>query len=1092
MTEHSSQEDILAKIRKFASIHPNKIAYSWLDDNGAVVTAMTYAEIETQSSGLSSYLSKHAGINRGDRILLVYPPSLQFIVAFLACLKAGLIAVPVFPPDPNKLNKDIQMFSVITSSCDAKTALTSSSYSLATKLATIKSNVMMNMTVQWPTLEWIITDSIISDTTLSLSDTKCDMIETAFLQYTSGSTSDPKGVIITQKALAHNLQLIISGLSANQDTVVVSWLPQYHDMGLIGSFLGALYCGGSGFYMSPISFIRNPVLWMICMSKYRATHIQSPNFAYALTARKFLAHMQKSKQGSSSSLTIDAATLDLSSVRHMINAAEPVEASSIDLFYAVFSKYGLKNNVIFPTYGLAEHCVYVCSNGSQRLVLDKVALENDRRVKVVKQGEEGERSAVVALGCGRPSESRSVDLRIVDTDGLTVLPEDIVGEIWIKSQSMAAGYWGLPEKSKDDFNASLSEDLGEGSIHGGGESGFLRTGDLGFLHKSELFICGRLKDLIIIRGRNHYPQDIERTAEAIAAVTGGYDQVNLRGGCSAAFSIPISGQEMLWYVAEVSCTKISPAIASGLIDRIRMEINRVHGLSPAGILLLPPRTIPKTTSGKIARQWAKRAYFDGTLNALESWSCLDAQGNDGIEASAVPAQGLMGAIEHDEDAIDPTGQPLEYVLKTLQKAVAICTEQSDSDGIDTDVPLMNLGMDSLRGVQLQSILERKFTVPLPEELMFEADATLRTIGNALIAGGVVRSRPFMLNVWDIVSAMRKLAEKTPKGRPAPPGPLPLQWFRERQRNADVDHHDFPDSCATPTATLSDKDEKMVMVFTALILSGPIVLLLLCLTLLAILPLKVGIATTCILLCAAFAPQSLQVWPPYFCRTFLFEAFTRYFSFRVIVERPVDTNTPTIFAVGPGTPLHIGSILMCMTSEFFLGCNIHMLMQSNVFSFPLTGSFFNLLGCRKDDPKTIRKLLSINRNVCVGLRSPNEDVQSDTIVLNRGKSFILSAMEHGAQIIPCYCFGAPLVVSNASPTLPGIVIRAFEGYLPIPPRSPLVMVIGRPIQCPLIENPTAELVNEYHETYLREMRRIFDKYRNTMNPLYKERGLELKR
>ena len=256
------------------------------------------------------------------RVLLVYPPSLDFIVAFIGCLKAGLIAVPTFPPDPRRLTKDLKMFANIAKSCNATAALTSASYNYASKLGSLQEAFSVTSTsdqCKWPELRWIVTDNLYTiSPVISISDSKklqisCDI---AFLQYTSGSTSEPKGVIITQNNLSDNLSLIIAGLNATDDTVVVSWLPQYHDMGLIGSYLGALYCGGSGYYLSPVSFIRNPSIWISAISKYKATHIQAPNFAYALTARKYLA------QSNARLNTRSVEVLDLSSVRHMINAGQ--------------------------------------------------------------------------------------------------------------------------------------------------------------------------------------------------------------------------------------------------------------------------------------------------------------------------------------------------------------------------------------------------------------------------------------------------------------------------------------------------------------------------------------------------------------------------------------------------------------------------------------------------------------------------------------------------------------------------------------------------------------------------------------------------
>ena len=329
--------------------------------------------------------------------------------------------------------------------------------------------------------------------------------------------------MISHENLAHNLSCIIAELNASDDTVVVSWLPQYHDMGLIGSYLGCLYCGGSGFYMSPFAFVKQPLLWLQLVSKHRGTHLQAPNFAYALTARRFRALKKP--------LT---PPLDLSCIRHMINAAEPVMEKDLLAFKDAFSPLGLRDGVVFPTYGLAEHTVLVCSGGTQRLRVDKRALEVDAAVKVVSPdgslAKDGAAAAdlatgggddvesTVIIGCGYPHRSRdgiaSVEVVIVAADAVGAiedaksdeaaevkhLGEDKVGEIWVHSPSKACGYWGNEEKSAEDFGATLTKDAGKS---------YLRTGDLGFLHAEELFICGRLKDLIIIRGRNHYPQDIE-------------------------------------------------------------------------------------------------------------------------------------------------------------------------------------------------------------------------------------------------------------------------------------------------------------------------------------------------------------------------------------------------------------------------------------------------------------------------------------------------------------------------------------------------------------------------------------------------------
>lgn len=279
----------------------------------------------------------------------------------------------------------------------------------------------------------------------------------AFLQYTSGSTSAPKGVIVKHKNLAHNISVIVKSLEAGDDTVVVSWLPQYHDMGLIGSFLSCIYCGGSGYYMSPITFIKNPPLWLEMISKYHATHIQAPNFAYLLTARKMPQNM----------------SIDLSSLRHMFNAAEPVTSMAIDKFLKATEKYGVKPEAMKPGYGLAEHVVYVSDGGTLRLKVNKRVLEITNTIEILPD-DDTTTPFTMLIGCGKPSKNPSIDLEIVDISTSEPLPENKVGEILINSPSKADGYYNLEELSKAQFHAEIK----------GKEGFYLKTGDLGFIHIS--------------------------------------------------------------------------------------------------------------------------------------------------------------------------------------------------------------------------------------------------------------------------------------------------------------------------------------------------------------------------------------------------------------------------------------------------------------------------------------------------------------------------------------------------------------------------------------------------------------------------------
>ncbi|MEM1010477.1 MAG: AMP-binding protein, partial [Myxococcota bacterium] len=340
-------------------------------------------------------------------------------------------------------------------------------------------------------MKWLVFDPKPAEGSLVPTDFQ----EVSFLQYTSGSTSEPKGVVITHSCLWSNLELILQEVKADETTVVVSWLPQYHDMGLIGSYLGTAACGGCGYYTSPLNFVKRPSTWVEAISEFKGTHMQAPNFAFALVVRKF-----------------EDCELDLSCARHIINGAEPIEAQVIDAFYDKFKPYGLKE-VVFPTYGLAEHTVLVCTNGRDRVYLDPKALEEKRLV----ESPEGR----CFVGCGKP-----VDVKI---DGE-------IGEILLKSSSVAKGYWG-------------GDTFGE----------YLATGDEGFVRNGELFICGRLKDLIILRGKNHYPQDVEHTVER---------NPNVRAGCVAAFG----HDDHLFVVAEVR------EHTNALARELGEEINNEHGL----------------------------------------------------------------------------------------------------------------------------------------------------------------------------------------------------------------------------------------------------------------------------------------------------------------------------------------------------------------------------------------------------------------------------------------------------------------------------------------------------------------------------------
>jgi acyl-CoA synthetase (AMP-forming)/AMP-acid ligase II len=499
--------------------------------------------------------------------------------------------------------------------------------------------------------------------------------------------------MITHGNLAHNLTIITNELKAVDDTIVVSWLPQYHDMGLIGSYLGVIYCGGSGYYMSPLSFLQRPMLWIEAVSKYQATHLQAPNFAFKLTARKFHASNYTNN------------LLKLASVRHIINAAEPVDEESIQVFEKSFGPFGL-GKVVFPTYGLAEHTVFVCSGGKQIVSVVKHELEVEGNVVISKSQNPKDTTISRLVGCGYPAH-QGVNVKIVDRETCHALPSDKVGEIWVQSPSKAAGYFKQGPETKEDFHAK---------IDGDDTNEYLRTGDLGFLHNDELFICGRLKDLIIVSGRNYYPQDLEATAEASSD--------SLRPGCSAAFTIDPTkegGEEVaiVMELREVPSGSVTETVCSALAEQIRAAINQEHSLGIAQVLFLKTKTVPKTTSGKIARAWCRKGFLGGTLQVVYRKSFKDST--------------TTFEIEQAQDAAPqaPLSKDKVQELRSMEKSEILDKLKTDvsrvagipPDSFDADTALVTI-LDSLNLSQFKGLLESGYAVKISDEYLFRESTTL--------------------------------------------------------------------------------------------------------------------------------------------------------------------------------------------------------------------------------------------------------------------------------------------------------------------------------------------------------------------------------
>ncbi len=564
-----------------------RLAYRFLADGETDEQQLTYAELNQRAQQIAAVL-QDAGC-AGERAMLLYQPGLDYVCGFLGCLMAGVTAVPAYPPDPFRMERTFPRFQAIVH--DARpSAILSTSEILG---------LAGDLFDEFPDFAGIArfaTDALPADGASAWRRPDLTGDTLAFLQYTSGSTAEPKGVMLTHGNLMANLELIRHGFAMDETSVGVIWLPPYHDMGLIGGILEPLYMNFPCTLMSPLDFLQRPMRWLNAISKYGGTVSGGPNFAYDLVARKATPQQK--------------AALDLSRWKVAFNGAEPVRRETIERFSAAFAECGFRTEAFYTCYGLAEATLIV-SGGTPLTppvytTVSAGELGRGRAVPVP-QGSAGAQDLV---GCGCTLLDQ--DIAIVDPATLARCAAGIVGEIWVSGASVAGGYWGKPQESALTFSAHLK--------HDGGLS-YLRTGDLGFVDaEGNLFVAGRIKDLIIIDGRNHYPQDIELTVEKCHPA--------IRPGCSAAFPVTVDGQERLVVAAEVgkgfkpTAGAARPNADGGPLDpaevvaTIRKAVAEGHDLRAHGIVLLKAGAAPKTSSGKIQRRATRAAYLDHTL---DSW-----------------------------------------------------------------------------------------------------------------------------------------------------------------------------------------------------------------------------------------------------------------------------------------------------------------------------------------------------------------------------------------------------------------------------------------------------------------------------------------
>jgi amino acid adenylation domain-containing protein len=646
---HETVVSLVDLLRRRALDEPDRLAYTFLVDGEADEVHVTYGELDRRSRAVGARLQSLGAA--GERVLLLHPPGLDYISAFFGCLYASAVAVPVYPP---RLNQTLRRLQAITVDARAGFALTT---------AQILSRIepLLPQTPALAALRWLDVGDTAEGVEGAWREPSVTGGSLAFLQYTSGSTGLPKGVMLSHDNLLHNSELLRQAFEYGPDSRCVSWLPLYHDMGLIGGMLQPLRGGYPCVLLSPISFLQRPFRWLQAISRYRATISGGPNFAYDLCVRKVRPEQ------------IEA--LDLSSWVSAFNGAEPVRHDTLERFAAAFRPSGFRSESFYPCYGLAEATLIV-SGGKKSAppITETFRVEElgaNRAAVVSRVDEEGGRTLV---GSGSPLGDQQVI--IADPETLTKRAPGRVGEIWVSGRSVAQGYWGNEEETGRTFRAYLV-DTSEGP--------FLRTGDLGFLHGGELFVTGRLKDLIIIRGRNHYPQDIEATVESC------YEA--LRSAPGAAFSVGEGGEERLVVVQEVAHRR--QADLGEVIESIRHAISEEHELQAHAVVLIKPGTIPKTSSGKIQRHVARADYLAGSLQVLAETRETDGPEKDaGGEGGGPAGSGEAGGVE-------------EWLRAELAAILGL-----SPSALNVHHPIARYGLDSLHAIEFAHRIESALNVNL--------------------------------------------------------------------------------------------------------------------------------------------------------------------------------------------------------------------------------------------------------------------------------------------------------------------------------------------------------------------------------------------
>lgn len=670
-----------------AQTNPGIKAYTFLADGEIEQGHLTYDDLDRQARAIGAHLHELKAV--GERVLLIYPTGLEFIAAFFGCLYAGAIAVPVYPPRAKE--NMLRLQAVVD---DAQITLAMTNTSLSPKI-----KARLDKTTGMTGIHLLNTDDIDPKNCSNFEKTVVNSNDLALIQYTSGSTGRPKGVMVNHQNLLHNQQIIKQAVGCNKETISVGWLPQFHDFGLIGQILQPLFLGCPHIFMSPVAFLQKPSRWLQTISDYKATASGGPNFAYDLCVKKISPEQRTS--------------LDLTSWQVAFVGAEPVRAETLDQFSTTFGPHGFRHNAFYPCYGLAEATLIVSGGKTSTPPLVQIVGSTALSHNHVQTSSDSQRNTRKLVGCGQAWLNQKI--LIVDPESFKQVPADRVGEIWVSGPSVAQGFLNQVKETTETFRAF---------VEGTKEGPFLRTGDFGFIRENELFITGRLKDLIIIGGQNHYPQDIELTVQESHRA--------LRPGCGGTFSVDQASSERLVIAQEVEHRFLKNLDVKEIIRAIQQAVSEQHGIQVYAILLLKPASIPKTSSGKIRRQACRLGFLEETLDIVGQWieHSIDHHGHQEHQTNEKTFHLHKSNSHHIPSS--SFGKPVPNVASELKKNTPTQTDIQDwlvsqlstylevpQEKINIQIPTAQYGLDSSVAVTLTGQLSIWLDLKLEPTLFWE-------------------------------------------------------------------------------------------------------------------------------------------------------------------------------------------------------------------------------------------------------------------------------------------------------------------------------------------------------------------------------------